>query len=162
MDFLDGLNDEQRLAAEYRDGHLLILAGAGTGKTRTLVHRLGSLLEQGQPAHRLMAITFTNKAAAELKERLLDLVGRKAERVICGTFHGVAARYLRQFSSRIGWSSDFLIYDDADQRSLVSGLLSSADQVTPGALIKAMERLRLNPQVAIPTWDRAGQLAKEL
>ena len=160
MDFLDGLNDEQRLAAEYRDGHLLILAGAGTGKTRTLVHRLGSLLEQGQPAHRLMAITFTNKAAAELKERLLDLVGRKAERVICGTFHGVAARYLRQFSSRIGWSSDFLIYDDADQRSLVSGLLSSADQVTPGALIKAMERLRLNPQVAIPTWNRAGQLAK--
>ena len=153
MSFLDGLNDEQRLAAEHRDGHLLILAGAGTGKTRTLVHRLGSLLEQGQPAHRLMAITFTNKAAAELKERLKDLVGSKADRVVCGTFHGVAARYLRQLSSRIGWPADFLIYDDADQRSLVSGLLSSADQVTPGALIKAMERLRLNPQVAIPTWD---------
>ena len=160
MSFLDGLNDEQRLAAEHRDGHLLILAGAGTGKTRTLVHRLGSLLEQGQPAHRLMAITFTNKAAAELKERLERLVGKKASRVVCGTFHGVAARYLRQFSSRIGWSSDFLIYDDSDQRSLVSGLLSSADQVTPGALIKAMERLRLNPDVAVPTWDRAGQLAK--
>ena len=160
MSFLDGLNPEQRLAAEHDGGHLLILAGAGTGKTRTLVHRLGWLLEQGQPAHQLLVITFTNKAAAELKERLKTLVGHKADAVISGTFHGVAARLLRRLAPAIGWSSDFIIYDDADQRSLVSGLLSSADQVTPGGLLKAMEQRRLNPEIAVPTWDRAGQLAK--
>jgi len=160
MSFLDGLNPEQRAAAEHRAGHLLILAGAGTGKTRTLVHRLASLLDQGQAPQRLLAITFTNKAAAELKARLQALVGTRAQRVVCGTFHGVAVRFLRQFGERIDWPKDFLIYDEADQRSIVSGLLSSADQVTPGALIKSMDRLRLNPQVAIPTWDHAGQLAK--
>jgi DNA helicase-2/ATP-dependent DNA helicase PcrA len=155
------LNREQRAAAEHRDGHLLILAGAGTGKTRTLVHRLASLLEEGVSANKLLAITFTNKAASELKERLEALVGSRADAVVCGTFHGTAARFLRQRASAIGWPNDFVIYDERDQRALVSGLLNPGDDVTPGALLKAMEKHRLNPEVALPSWDRSGLLAKD-
>ena len=160
MSFLDGLNPEQRLAAEHDGGHLLILAGAGTGKTRTLVHRLGWLLEQGQPAHQLLVITFTNKAAAELKERLKTLVGHKADAVISGTFHGVAARVCAALRLRsVGRVTSSSMTTRTSAASRV-GLLSSADQVTPGGLLKAMEQRRLNPEIAVPTWDRAGQLAK--
>ncbi len=160
MDGVTNLNPEQRAAAEHRAGHLLILAGAGTGKTRSLVHRLATLLEEGVPPQRLLAITFTNKAASELRQRLIALVGGQAEHVLCGTFHGVAVRFLRQAAHRIGWRSDFLIYDEGDQRSLVNGLLSSGDDLTPGALIKALEKRRLNPEIAVPEWDRAGLIAQ--
>ena len=154
------LNEEQNIAVTHRDGHLLILAGAGTGKTRALVHRLGGLLNEGVAPEALLAITFTNKAAGELRERLVALVGPAAQRVTCGTFHGIAARMLRQYAPQIGLRSDFIIYDESDQRSLLSGLLKSGDDVTPGALIKAMDQYRLYPEVSVSTWDRAGQVAR--
>jgi DNA helicase-2/ATP-dependent DNA helicase PcrA len=157
---LGDLNPEQRAAAEHRQGHLLILAGAGTGKTRSLVHRLACLLDEGVAPEQLLAITFTNKAAAELRERLTALVGERARAVLCGTFHGVAVRFLRQYAECIGWRREFLIYDERDQRSLVTGMLSSGDDLTPNGLIKALERRRLNPDLAVPTWDNAGRLAK--
>ena len=121
---LSALNDKQRLAAENLDGPLLILAGAGSGKTRTLTYRIANLLDHGVPAWRILALTFTNKAARQMKARIAALVGENtAEDMWVGTFHSICVRILRRDIEKIGYQRGFTIYDDDDQLRVIKDIL---------------------------------------
>ena len=120
---LNDLNKEQRLAAETLEGPLLVLAGAGSGKTRALTYRVANLLEHGVPAWSIMAITFTNKAAAEMRERIEKLAGPSAAEVWVSTFHSGCAKILRRDIEKLGYTRSFTIYDDDDQMSALKEIL---------------------------------------
>ena len=123
-DILNALNDGQREAVTYLDGPQLVIAGAGSGKTRVLTCKIAYLLEQGFQPWNILALTFTNKAAREMKERIGCLVGQeRAQRLQMGTFHSVFARMLRAEAEHIGFQSNFTIYDQADSRSLVKSII---------------------------------------
>jgi DNA helicase-2/ATP-dependent DNA helicase PcrA len=117
---IKGLNPEQAKAVQHVHGPLLIFAGAGSGKTRVIVHRVAHLIDQGVNPYRILCLTFTNKAANEMKQRLRTLLGKGDIVVWAGTFHAFGARFLRYEAGRIGYPSSFAIYDEADQRSLIS------------------------------------------
>ena len=119
----NALNPEQTSAVRHMEGPLLIFAGAGSGKTRVIVHRVAHLIAQGVEAGHILCLTFTNKAAGEMKERLRSLIGREDIAVWAGTFHAFGAWMLRREAHRIGFPSTFVIYDEADQRSLVTRCL---------------------------------------
>jgi DNA helicase-2/ATP-dependent DNA helicase PcrA len=117
---LEGLNDPQRDAVTHGDGPLLILAGAGSGKTRVLTHRIAYLVHTGEArADELLAITFTNKAAQEMRERVELLLGRSTRGMWVLTFHSACTRILRVEATRLGYTRQFTIYDQADARRLV-------------------------------------------
>ena len=123
MNFLDQLNDSQREAVTYTEGASLIVAGAGSGKTRVLTYRIAYLLQQGVPAGSIMALTFTNKAAREMKERIMRLVdARDARYLVMGTFHSVCTRLLRPYAEQLGYTRDFSIYDTPDMKSVIKGI----------------------------------------
>ena len=123
-DLLQQLNDGQREAVEYCDGPQLVIAGAGSGKTRVLTYKIAWLLEQGYQPWNILALTFTNKAAREMKERIGRLVGQeRAQYLQMGTFHSVFARILRAEADNIGFQSNFTIYDQSDSRSLVKSII---------------------------------------
>ena len=113
------LNSEQLLGVTTTEGPVLILAGAGSGKTRVLTHRVAYLMEQGVEPYHIMAITFTNKAAAEMRERVDNLVGHGAGQVWVATFHSTCVRMLRQFADRIGYDTNFSIYDADDSKTVM-------------------------------------------
>lgn len=122
--YLDLLNDQQREAVVYKDGPALVIAGAGSGKTRVLTYKIVDLLRSGYEPWRILALTFTNKAAREMKERITDVVGeRVASRLKMGTFHSVFLRILRQHAEEIGFKPSFTIYDTADSRSLLKNII---------------------------------------
>ena len=124
MQFIDELNESQRAAVAYNDGPLLVIAGAGSGKTRVLTYKIAYLLTQGIPAGHILALTFTNKAAREMKQRIVRLVGEEVARYLwMGTFHSMCARILRAEAENIGFTRDFTIYDAADQKSLVKKIV---------------------------------------
>src|SRR5690554_430632 len=117
---LANLNDAQRAAVEFCDGPSLVIAGAGSGKTRVLTYKISYLLEQGLPPYYILALTFTNKAAREMKSRISELVGEKKARSLwMGTFHSIFARILRNESKAIGFKSNFTIFDTSDSRNLI-------------------------------------------
>jgi DNA helicase-2/ATP-dependent DNA helicase PcrA len=120
---LDDLNPTQQTAARHKDGPLLILAGAGSGKTKTLTYRIAYLLEAGVPSHAVLAVTFTNKAAKEMRHRLAQLTDEDADNRSfmpwMGTFHSVCVRMLRMDGEHIGIPRNFIILDEADRLSLV-------------------------------------------
>ena len=123
MNLLDGLNNEQREAVEAVNGPLLILAGAGSGKTRVLTHRTAYLIEECQVnPYNIMAITFTNKAAAEMRERIDDMVGYGSESIWVSTFHSTCVRILRRYIDRLGYDTNFTIYDADDQKTLMKDI----------------------------------------
>lgn len=125
MDLLQGLNPQQREAVEHTEGPLLILAGAGSGKTRVLTHRVAWLIEEkGVAPWSILAITFTNKAAKEMKERIEKLVGTKALDIWIGTFHACCVRILRREIERLGFSRNFVIYDTSDQETLMKDCIN--------------------------------------
>ncbi len=126
MDFTT-LNPEQRKAVETTEGPVLILAGAGSGKTRALTARVANLLEKGVPAYRILAITFTNKAAREMRQRIDNLTGGQAGDAWVATFHSCCARILRRDIEKIGYQRTFSIYDDDDQMSVIKELLKKHD-----------------------------------
>ncbi len=120
---LSMLNPEQRLAAETLEGPVLILAGAGSGKTRALTCRVANLMDHGVPAWSILALTFTNKAAKEMKERITHLVGAQAEEAWISTFHSTCARILRRDIEKLGYARSFAIYDDDDQAAVLKEIL---------------------------------------
>lgn len=122
MEFLDQLNTTQRAAVTATEGPSLIVAGAGSGKTRVLTYRIAYLLSQGVPAGNILALTFTNKAAREMKERIQKLVGNDARYLWMGTFHSVCGRILRQYPEKLGYTKDFTIYDTTDSKSLIKAI----------------------------------------
>src|SRR5512134_3041798 len=124
-DLLADLNDAQREAVLHGAGPLLVLAGAGSGKTRVIVHRIARLVrDEGVVPWRVLAVTFTNKAAGEMRERLAALLGLDASELWGQTFHAFGARFLRREAARAGLSPSFPIYDDGDQLRLVKGILA--------------------------------------
>ena len=129
----DGLNPEQREAVEYRGQALLIVAGAGSGKTRVLTHRIASLIESREAwPSQILAITFTNKAAAEMRERVEALLGDSASGMWISTFHSACVRILRREAEAIGLTSTFTIYDSADQRTILKRIIKELDADTLG------------------------------
>ncbi len=137
---LDCLNPQQRLAAETLEGPVLILAGAGSGKTRALTYRIANLIDHGvQPWH-ILAITFTNKAAKEMRERVSALVGESGEDVWVSTFHSMCARILRRDIEKLGYTRSFTIYDDDDQSAVIKEILKKLnidDKLLPVKEIKS-------------------------
>ena len=141
MQFIDELNESQRAAVAYNDGPLLVIAGAGSGKTRVLTYKIAYLLTQGVPAGHILALTFTNKAAREMKQRIIRLVGEDVGRYLwMGTFHSICSRMLRAEAEYIGFTRDFTIYDAADQKSLVKKIVKDLqldDKIyRPGAVLE--------------------------
>ncbi|MDR0972779.1 MAG: UvrD-helicase domain-containing protein [Prevotellaceae bacterium] len=122
--YLDELNASQHAAVIYNEGHSLVIAGAGSGKTRVLTYKIAYLLEHGYQPWNILALTFTNKAAREMKERIANLVGQSvAQRLWMGTFHSIFLRILRYESEYVGFSSHFTVYDASDSRSLIRHII---------------------------------------
>lgn len=149
MDILEGLNDAQKSAVLVTEGPLLILAGAGSGKTKTLTHRIAYLLQGGLWPNEILAVTFTNKAAKEMRERLAVLTGQPNTRGFMpwmGTFHGICVRLLRQDGAAIGVSSNFVIYDEDDRQGLIKQAMKtmgiSSDQIKPKAVSAAISNAK--------------------
>ncbi|HEY3425931.1 MAG TPA: UvrD-helicase domain-containing protein, partial [Negativicutes bacterium] len=139
MNILEGLNPAQLEAATHIDGPLLIMAGAGSGKTKVLTCRIAYLLEQGVAPYHILAITFTNKAAAEMKERVHNIVGPRAKDIWLSTFHAFCARFLRMEIEQLdGYKRNFVIYDTSDSQALIKSCLKQLNlddkQYTPNSI----------------------------
>lgn len=141
MNYLDELNESQRAAVLYNEGPSLVIAGAGSGKTRVLTYKIAYLLEKGLEPYSILALTFTNKAAREMKERIAKQVGAERARYLwMGTFHSIFARILRAEADKIGFSSDFTIYDSSDSKSLLKSIvreLNLDDKVYKPGLVQS-------------------------
>ena len=123
MKYLNDLNEIQRKAVTTIDGPVMTIAGPGSGKTRVLTYRIAYLLDQGIPPYKILALTFTNKAAKEMKERIVKVVGEKGNKVWAGTFHSVFARMLRRDAEKIGYPASFTIYDTEDSKNVLKGII---------------------------------------
>ncbi len=124
QDILEGLNDKQYEAVVTTEGPCLVIAGAGSVKTKVLTHKIAYLIgEKGAKPWDILAITFTNKAANEMKQRITDLIGDDAKDIWMGTFHSICVRILRRFIDRIGFESSFIIFDTSDQKTLIKGCM---------------------------------------
>jgi DNA helicase-2/ATP-dependent DNA helicase PcrA len=163
---LDPLNDAQREAVLHGDGPLLVLAGAGSGKTRVIVHRVAHLVRhRGVAPWHVLCVTFTNKAAGEMKERLAELLGPEGEQAWVSTFHAFGARFLRREAQAAGLSQSFPIYDDGDQMSLAKRLIAEAriDGLTPREALSRIDRWKndgLRPSlVKLGSYDPRGEAA---
>lgn len=149
LSLLDNLNEAQRAAVEFCDGPSLVIAGAGSGKTRVLTYKIAWLLEQGLPPYYLLALTFTNKAAREMKSRIADLVGEKrARRLWMGTFHSIFSRILRNEAETVGFLSNFTIFDASDSKNLIKLIIREMElddkQYKPGAVHNQISRAKNN------------------
>ncbi|WP_316810813.1 ATP-dependent helicase [Pedobacter heparinus] len=123
MDYLAGLNPQQRAAVENTQGPAMIVAGAGSGKTRVITYRVAHLIEKGVDAFNILVLTFTNKASKDMRERIMKVVGTEAKNIWMGTFHSVFAKILRVEAEKIGYPSNFTIYDTDDSKSLIRTIL---------------------------------------
>ncbi len=121
--YLEELNDAQRAAVEHTDGPVMIIAGAGSGKTRVLIYRIGHLLNKGVDSFHILALTFTNKASKEMRERIEKIAGKEAKNLWMGTFHAVFAKILRIEAAKLGYPSNFTIYDTDDAKSLLRDII---------------------------------------
>ena len=146
--YLEQLNDVQRGAVTTTEGPVLVVAGPGSGKTRVLTYRIAYLIEKGVPPWEILALTFTNKAAREMKERIEKVVGTKAQRVWAGTFHAIFARILRGEADKIGYPSNFTIYDSDDSKSLLRNIIKelniSKDQYNENAILTRISSAKSN------------------
>ncbi len=125
QEIIEGLNDKQKEAVLQTEGPCLVIAGAGSGKTKVLTHKIAYEIANGVKPWNILAITFTNKAANEMKERIQNLIGDQANELWMGTFHSICVRILRKFIDRIGYGTDFVIFDTSDQKTLVKECLKT-------------------------------------
>lgn len=157
MELLNDLNDAQRAAVEYIDGPSLVIAGAGSGKTRVLTYKIAYLLSQGMKPWSIMALTFTNKAAREMKERIGKLVGDDlAQHLYMGTFHSIFSRILRAEAEHIGFNNNFTIYDESDSRSLLKAIIKEMaldDKAYKPAAVHARISMAKNNLVTAEAYD---------
>ena len=157
MDLLNDLNEAQRAAVEYIDGPSLVIAGAGSGKTRVLTYKIAYLLSQGMKPWSIMALTFTNKAAREMKERIGKLVGNDlAQHLYMGTFHSIFSRILRAEAEHIGFNNNFTIYDESDSRSLLKAIIKEMgldDKTYKPAAVHARISMAKNNLVTAEAYD---------
>lgn len=158
-EILSGLNEVQRQAATHRDGPLVVFAGAGSGKTRIITHRIAWLIEQGVHPWEILAVTFTNKASQEMRQRVEDLTPL-GKRCLIATFHSACARWLREFAAELGYTSDFTIYDDADQMSAIKTILKEMnvkldDQITAQEYKQAINKMKT--MAIMPNDERLGR-----
>jgi DNA helicase-2/ATP-dependent DNA helicase PcrA len=154
---LSTLNEPQREAVLHERGPLVVFAGAGSGKTRVIVHRVAHLVEEHRvPAWRICAVTFTNKAAQEMRERLEHLVPGAGKELVVGTFHATCARWLRRYAKRIGLSPDFTIYDDSDQKAMIQRVLKALSiddkKIGPRTISSNLDRAK-NELLDLETMD---------
>lgn len=171
MNFLQDLNEAQRKAAEHIEGPLMVIAGAGSGKTRVLTFRIANLLESGVESYNILALTFTNKAAREMKARITSIVGNEvAANLWMGTFHSIFARILRMEADKIGYPRNFTIYDSTDSKSMIKRIIKEMkldDKVyKPGLVynrISAAKNNLLSPQAYQdnPTISKEDSYAKK-
>ena len=164
MTFLDQLNEAQREAVTCTEGASLIVAGAGSGKTRVLTYRIAYLLQQGVPASRIMALTFTNKAAREMKERIQKLVGEEARYLMMGTFHSVCVRLIRPYADLLGFTRDFSIYDTPDQKSVIKGICKERgldEKIYKPTAVLARISMAKNNGIAPDAYGMNQQLLRE-
>lgn len=156
---LDGLNTQQRKAAETLEGPVLILAGAGSGKTRALTYRIANLIDHGVAPWNILAITFTNKAAKEMRDRVGALAGERGEGVWVSTFHAMCARILRRDIEKLGYTRSFTIYDDDDQGNVIKDLIKQFgidDKVMPVREIKAKISAAKDKLLAPDEWFQSS------
>jgi len=144
IDILQELNEEQRRAVLCEDGPVLVLAGAGSGKTRVLTYRIAYLIgERNIPPGRILAMTFTNKAADEMKERLKQMLGERIKSMWVGTFHSICARILREHAERLGYTRDYSIYDEEDRERIIKRIIEQEElRISPGQAVKVISRLK--------------------
>ena len=165
MDFLTQLNDAQREAVVYADGPQLVIAGAGSGKTRVLTYKIAYLLQQGVRANNILALTFTNKAAREMKERICALVPPEHARYLwMGTFHSICAKILRQEAAKLGYTRDFSIYDTADSRSVLKQICKEKqldDKIYKPNVVHAKISAAKNSLISAEEYARRDDLAKQ-
>jgi DNA helicase II / ATP-dependent DNA helicase PcrA len=143
MDYLNELNQVQRAAVTQTEGPVLVIAGPGSGKTRVLTYRIANLLQQGIAPWEVLALTFTNKSAREMKERIEKVVGERAQAVWAGTFHSIFARILRNEAQKIGFPSSFTIYDTDDTTSLLRTIIKEL-HLSPEVYNAASVRSRIS------------------
>ena len=165
MDFLEQLNISQREAVTSTEGASLIVAGAGSGKTRVLTYRIAYLLQQGVPASRIMALTFTNKAAREMKERIVKLVSASDARYLCmGTFHSVCTRLIRPYAETLGYTRDFTIYDTPDMKSVIKAICKERgldEKIYKPAAVQARISMVKNCGIGVREYAITQQLLRE-
>ncbi len=163
MEYLNDLNKEQRVAVEQTEGPSLVIASAGSGKTRVLTYRIAHLIEQGIPPYAVLALTFTNKAAREMKERIGKIVGeQEASRLWMGTFHAIFARILRYEAEHLGYSSNFTIYDANDARNAIKGIIKALnldDKIYKPSVVSNRISAAKNNLITAAAYAGSSQLA---
>lgn len=166
MDLLKDLNEAQRAAVEYIDGPSLVIAGAGSGKTRVLTYKIAYLLSQGKDLYSLLVLTFTNKAAREMVERIRKMFGETfyIRQKYMGTFHSVFARILRVESDKIGFTSDFTIYDEADSRSLLKSIVKEmglSEKTYKPAVVHARISMAKNQLIGVDSYESDSDILSQ-
>lgn len=166
MDLLNDLNEAQRAAVEYIDGPSLVIAGAGSGKTRVLTYKIAYLLSQGKDLYSLLVLTFTNKAAREMVERIRKMFGETfyIRQKYLGTFHSVFARILRVESDKIGFTSDFTIYDEADSRSLLKSIVKEmglSEKTYKPAVVHARISMAKNQLIGVDSYESDSDILSQ-
>ena len=164
-DYLNKLNEQQRDAVVYCDGPQLVIAGAGSGKTRVLTYKIVHLLQLGYKPSHIMALTFTNKAAGEMRDRITPLVGeQQSSRLWMGTFHSIFSKLLRINAERIGFKHDFTIYDTADSRSLIKLIIKDLqldDKVYKPSTLQARISTMKNALITPSYYEKNKALREE-
>ena len=166
MDLLNDLNEAQRAAVEYIDGPSLVIAGAGSGKTRVLTYKIAYLLSQGKDLYSLLVLTFTNKAAREMVERIRKMFGETfyIRQKYMGTFHSVFARILRVESDKIGFTSDFTIYDEADSRSLLKSIVKEmglSEKTYKPAVVHTRISMAKNQLIGVDSYESDSDILSQ-
>ena len=160
IDYARELNPQQLAAVTAPPGPALVIAGAGSGKTRTLTYRVAYLLEQGIPADRILLLTFTNKAAGEMMRRVSDLLGQELRALWGGTFHSIGARVLRSHADLLGYQRDFTILDRDDAKDLIKACIADAGIEAKGTHFPKPEVLNEIFSLAVNTHKTAGEIVE--